>query len=630
MIRASAIRAATVFAAACLTFANRGSAATYVVPPDEVLVGKANAIVVARALHSYVEDSKDRGIETVTVFAVEERLKGDAALDSLEVRIPGGMIESEDGRKRFKVVPGAPHFVDGERVLLFVTKSKSGYYSTTDFGLGVFKFATDDLGHRVLIRNETEIHGWDRDGSVHREPRRDAARLLQFVRDVVNGRPVQNNYTIEPRPLVGEKPAETTRSRLRPVTEACSGCTVTQYTLANTENDPGFRWKTFENWNRGNAATNAPNNGSDAINIAFSSWATNSAVAYTLASTNADPDGILDMDDGVNNIVFEDDLSAFGTYSCASGGLLGIGGINLAFTDVTNVVNGEQFFRTDEGDVSMNFGVNICIPASLSVANFNTAITHEVGHTLGFRHTNTARASSTPCTNFPAYDCETTAIMTASLVPGLNGVLAAWDQRAVSALYPGSGMLPAPTGVVATPTAATTIAISWNAVMGASTYQVHRSASNNFNNFTIVPACSGAATACSDTTAVSGAAYLYKVRAGSTGTFSATDLATAIIFTDPTLIVGTTTVKVVHITQLRTAVNAVQTLAMQTPTAYTDNTLTTAIVIKAAHITELRSRLATARATLGQSTITFTDGTITPSVTLIKAAHINDLRNGVR
>lgn len=611
-------------------------AATYVVPPDDKLIGKADAIVIARALESFVHEVEGRGIETVTVFAIEEVLKGKNSIASgFSIRIPGGVIEKDGEPARFKIIPGAPRFVDGEKVLLFVSETEDGSYTTTDFALGLFGFATDEDGHRVLIRAESEINGWDLDGNVHREKRRDADRFLAYIRDVVRGKPVEKNYFIDSKGIVGQSGSvKATIHGFTPETQACP-CTATSYTLANAETDMGFRWNSFPsqvNWNRGNTCSGASNGGSDAIDAANNAWNgdANSNVNFVRTSATSNTNGINEDADGVNNVVFEKDFGS--PYSCSSGGLLGVGGINSAVG--THSFNSETFFSTTEGDVSMNLGVCACVGAQLSVTNFNNAVTHEIGHALGFRHSDKSRDNAQPCGNFSNYDCAATAIMTAVLPNGLSG-LQTWDTNAVRKLYASAPGLGAPTNVVATTqTGSTSVTITWDASPGAdgsTTYEVHRSLPNNFNSFSVVSGCSAVTNAsrtCNDTSTSSGSAYLYKVRAGSGGTFSATDLATAVAFTDDALTVGTS-IKAAHITQLRTAVNAVQTLAGQGTSAYTDDTITVgSTTAKAAHITELRSRLQTARTTLGFST-SFAES-ITQFVTTIKASHITELRNFVK
>jgi len=331
-------------------------AATYVVPTDEAMIGRTDAIVIARALHSHVEESAERGIETVTEFAVEEVLKGPASLgDGIRVRSAGGKIDTA-----VKIVPGAPRFVDGDRVLLFVKKTGPDIYATADFGLGLFGFGTDDGGHRVLVRSE--IHGWNPDGSIHDEQRRDADRFIAFIGNVVNRRPASNDYTTKANPLLTDS---------RRMKTSMSVPTAMQYTMASTavESSQGSRWKTFPvavNWNRGNTEVNTTNGGSDLINTAFATWngEPGSNVNYVLTTANPNTNGINDTRDSVNNVVFEKDLNPYGVvaYSCSSGGVLGMGGINLAVTDATNIDNGEVFYKVTESDVSMNQGTGPCLP----------------------------------------------------------------------------------------------------------------------------------------------------------------------------------------------------------------------------------------------------------------------------
>jgi hypothetical protein len=136
-----------------------------------------------------------------------------------------------------------------------------------------------------------------------------------------------------------------------------------------------------------------------------------------------------------------------------------------------------------------------------------------------------------------------------------------------------------------------------------------------------------------DTTATATTAYLYRVRAvdpgGTRGTFSSPDLATTMLFTDPTSAAGTTKVKVAHISELRTAINAVRATAGLSATTFTDANLG-GIKIKGIHVSELRSSLDAARSALSLSTVTYSDSPISAQTTKVKAAHVAELRSGVR
>jgi hypothetical protein len=188
----------------------------------------------------------------------------------------------------------------------------------------------------------------------------------------------------------------------------------------------------------------------------------------------------------------------------------------------------------------------------------------------------------------------------------------------------------APTGVVATATGTTQVTITWNAAIGAASYRVYRRAPGG--SFTLVG--SPATTNYVDNTAVANTAYLYKVRSfsGVESTDSNIDLATTVIFTDPTLTAGTTSVKAVHFTELRTAVDAVRTLAGLGAGSYTDAVLNSSVTVKRLHVIDLRTAIDAARADgdVAQSAMVYTDPTITAGSTTVKKAHIDDLRNAVK
>jgi lamin tail-like protein len=188
------------------------------------------------------------------------------------------------------------------------------------------------------------------------------------------------------------------------------------------------------------------------------------------------------------------------------------------------------------------------------------------------------------------------------------------------------GSVDAPTNVVATATSTTSVSIAWTAAAGATSYEVTRVAAGN------VTASLGttAATTFTDTLASPDTAYLYKVRtaAPSVSAYSAADLATTSVFTDPVL--PGLVVQAVHFNQLRTSVNAVRALAALGAYSFTDPTLTSGTPIKAVHVTDLRAALDAARAALLQPAISYTRPTITPGTSMISAVDLYDLRDGVK
>jgi hypothetical protein len=416
--------AAFVFAIAAPSFA-----ITYVVPPDRFEIERASAIVAGRVLESHAAASRF-GIETVTAIAVEETIKGNLS-NFVSVHTPGGTLDGET-----RIVPGVPTFADGERVLLLLYQRDDGAFTISDLGLGTFRFVRDASGRELAIRSE--IEGWDPGGKVHAEQQRSAERFLDYVRGVVRGEFLAEDYLVTSERGVGSRGSELEASSgTHPI--ATAAFTATSYMLTyNT--GVGTRWNVFPSavsWNRGNSETGPLGNGAAEISAAFSTWNAG-GTNYVLSSANANSNGFLDATDGTNNIVFEKNLTSAGVqpFSCSSGGALGIAGMTRAsFGAGTHVFRGETFATTLEADVSMNQGVGSCSPGTVPQELFKSAITHEFGHTLGFRHSDQTRNLSASCAGDPTLDCTTSALMNHILVLGLNGQLEAWDNAALNAVY---------------------------------------------------------------------------------------------------------------------------------------------------------------------------------------------------
>jgi RHS repeat-associated protein len=199
-----------------------------------------------------------------------------------------------------------------------------------------------------------------------------------------------------------------------------------------------------------------------------------------------------------------------------------------------------------------------------------------------------------------------------------------------------------PTLLTATPpTSSTNLMLSWSAAQGAVKYRVERKDANTA--YTSIGTTTS--TSMADTSAVSGTAYLYRVCSADAGgnctsNYSNIALGAAITFTDPTIIsttddptgVTATQIRAVHITELRTAVNAVRTLAGMSNATWTWSAAIGGL-IHVEDVRELRSALAAALTTLqvDQST-PYTDATLVgfiedpANATRIKADHIRQLR----
>jgi hypothetical protein len=186
-----------------------------------------------------------------------------------------------------------------------------------------------------------------------------------------------------------------------------------------------------------------------------------------------------------------------------------------------------------------------------------------------------------------------------------------------------------PGGFVATATSASAVGLSWGAVAGADHYEVFRTP-NIAQAFTLLDTAPAAAY--SDTNVAGGTTYLYKVRAvdgvGTPSAFSAIDAATTVVFTDDPLNAGLA-VKGIHLSELRTAVNALRAAANLAPFTFADPDLT-GVPIRAQHISQLRQAMNAARSVLFGAGVAFADPTLTSGSTIVKAVHILDIRSGVK
>ena len=194
-----------------------------------------------------------------------------------------------------------------------------------------------------------------------------------------------------------------------------------------------------------------------------------------------------------------------------------------------------------------------------------------------------------------------------------------------------------PSSLTATPSSSN-VALSWSG--SASKYRIERKAAGT--GYELLATTTSAST--TDSGASTGNAYLYRVCSADTNNNCTSDysniaLGAKLNFTTDATIVGysedssnATTIKAAHITELRTAINAVRTLAGQSSASWTHSGLAAGDYIYADDVRDLRSALNYALGTLNIQTSNYTDNTIVSfaddpmNATTIKAVHIREVR----
>lgn len=186
------------------------------------------------------------------------------------------------------------------------------------------------------------------------------------------------------------------------------------------------------------------------------------------------------------------------------------------------------------------------------------------------------------------------------------------------------GTIAAPSGVVATASGTSLVNVTWNAVAEAAYYEVWRSVDGSAFSSLASPTAPPYA----DSEVVAGKAYLYRIRAvdssGAPSPLSSPDVATTLAFSDDPAVAAATTIRLVHVTQLRQAVNAFRASA-SLASLPADPTISAGAVVRASHVSALRTGLNEARTAVGMPALTYAS-----PLTLVRASHVNELRNGVK
>jgi hypothetical protein len=368
-------------------------AASFIVPTDRVLIARAEAIVVGTVVAT-AGRREGRAIETVVTIKVGETLKGELG-PVVEVIEPGGKVGD-----RWALVTAATTYEVGEKVLVFLGKRGDGAWGSWGMALGKFSFEKRDGIERLVRTPAVDIAAHAESGKQTAEPDR-APAFVQFIRDTVAGRESKIDYALIPR--LESKAQREVEAHASP---------GSAYVMTYDGDPYPIRWPNSKTISyETNVATEA---GVPETQSRFGSGlgAWGSQAIYISLANGGVTGRPVDPNDNYSTVQFD----------YPPGSIPG-GESVLAYTMVSGpdpltpfVTHGGETYRTIAD-------ADIMIGPGLSGSLFEEALTHELGHSIGFRHSNIAAPSST------------SAVMNYAIFGTYGSDLQDWDFDAVQTVY---------------------------------------------------------------------------------------------------------------------------------------------------------------------------------------------------
>ncbi|HEX7708834.1 MAG TPA: hypothetical protein VF701_20405 [Thermoanaerobaculia bacterium] len=380
------------------------SAATFEkIPTDRELLESTDLVVVATVLESKAREGAGRMIYTDFQLHVEDVLKGSTDETSLTVTQLGGF---HNGRGVW--VAGSVDYEPGSRVVAFLQRGSNGSYFTSHMGLGKFRFQRSIDGVAILVRDLEGVEAVSGEANALRE----ASAFIEAIR---SGFVAEDRRGTASNASIGDP----VQDQIIAPAEA--------YVLRhlNSINQPPLRWKNGGAFSYVVHGSQGALNTSNAIQAAVGVW-NNSAPSISL-STSGTGSKTAPTNDDVNDLIF----GFTGTVEQVDGICHAALGCAVVY------YNGPPFDHPFDGSTFWDIvSTDLVIFSQVSSpTTFEAILAHEMGHGLGFRHSNQPYSGTQPST--------TNALMNSTVPTGSGATLRDWDLEAAAEVY-GSGAVCTP------------------------------------------------------------------------------------------------------------------------------------------------------------------------------------------
>ncbi|MBK5260046.1 MAG: DUF4214 domain-containing protein [Thermoanaerobaculia bacterium] len=358
---------------------------------DRDLVGRSDAVFVGTIGEVSSRMTEEGLIFTDAEVRVEEVLKGRLQPSQVITLSEAGGKVGNIGM----VVDGGAVYEKGQRLLIFAKRNGDRYF-TTSMSRGRFEFRRNMRGQAIVMHE-------DFDGIA--DTPRLQSEFMGFVRETARGRMVSPSYASDAaakRPLV-------------PIADAASDYTMKENRAAGLL---GLRWPTDNIPVFSVTGTQPGGVNPNTIASGAAAWTNEPLSRVSIATNGTTPNSSPgNLGDGNNTIFLNFTGTVPGQAICSGvgGGVVGCGVVwfNDSFT---HQFAGETFYSIFRAHV-------LIFPAVTTQSVFDVVITHELGHTIGLRHSNEASPASGA------------AIMNSIVNTGFGQTLQQWDREAASTVY---------------------------------------------------------------------------------------------------------------------------------------------------------------------------------------------------